>query len=132
MLCKKFGVKPGLLSFPGMEVLKNFLLSSGRELLPPSNVLKIASLIGLGASLLWKQKKVQYFFDKSKGNKSPLWKPSLQWKRPALVKSFAPLNEFWLEVVCRGSDRGQGFFVGIGFPKEFTQLCLVLRPLVSV
>jgi hypothetical protein len=50
MLRESFGVKPGLLSFPSMEVLENFLLISGSELLPPSNVLKIASLIGLGAS----------------------------------------------------------------------------------
>ena len=52
MLRESFGVKPGLLSFPSMEVLENFLLISRRELLPPSNVLKIASLIGLGASFI--------------------------------------------------------------------------------
>ncbi len=52
MLRECFRVKPGLLSFPGMEVLENFLLISGRELLPPSNVLKIASLIGLRAFLI--------------------------------------------------------------------------------
>ena len=52
MLRECFRVKPGLLPFPGMEVRENFLLIFGRELLPPSNVLKIASLIGLGAFLI--------------------------------------------------------------------------------
>ena len=49
MLRESFGVKPGLLSFSGMEVRENFLLISGRDFLPPSNMLKVASLIGLGA-----------------------------------------------------------------------------------
>ncbi len=66
MLRECFCVKPSLIPFSGMEVHENFLLIFGRDLLPPSNF------------LLWKQKKVQYFFDKSKGNKSPFWKPSLQ------------------------------------------------------
>jgi hypothetical protein len=56
MLCESFGVKPGLLSFSGMEVHENFLLISGRDLLPPSNMLKIASLIGLGSSFVVEEK----------------------------------------------------------------------------
>jgi hypothetical protein len=56
MLCENLGVKPGLLSFSGMEVRENFLLISGRDLLPPSNMLKIASLIGLEASFIVEEK----------------------------------------------------------------------------
>jgi hypothetical protein len=35
-----------------MAVRKNFFLISGRNLLPPSNMLEFASLIGFGASLI--------------------------------------------------------------------------------
>ena len=56
MLRECFRVKPGLLPFPSIEVHKNFLLIFGRELLPPFNVLKIASLIGLGAFLILETK----------------------------------------------------------------------------
>jgi hypothetical protein len=52
MLCECFGVKPDFLSISGMAVRENFLLISRGDLLPPSNMLKFTSLIGLGASLI--------------------------------------------------------------------------------
>ena len=69
--------------------------------------------LGLEHLLLWKQKKVQYFFDKSKGNSLFVWKPSLQWKRPALVKSFAPtagLSFCFLGSLSRARVLGGGSF----------------------
>ena len=40
--------------------------------------------------LSWKQKKEQYFFERSEGSKSPTGVPSLHRSRPAFVKSFEP------------------------------------------
>jgi hypothetical protein len=62
MLRECFRVKPSLIPFSGMEVHENFLLIFGRDLLPPSNMLKIASLIGLGAFLIMETKESAILF----------------------------------------------------------------------
>ncbi len=70
--------------------------------------------LGLEHVLLWKQKKLQYFFDKSKGKSSFVWKPSLQWKWPAFVKSFAPtigLSFCFLVTLSRAGVLGEEAYV---------------------
>jgi hypothetical protein len=56
MLHECVGVEPDFLAFSSMAVRKNFLLISRRDLLPPSNMLEFASLIGFGASLIMETK----------------------------------------------------------------------------
>ncbi len=60
-------------------ILSHFLICS-----------KLHVCLGLVHFLSWKQKKEQYFFERLAGNNSKIGVPSLQRKRPALVKSFAP------------------------------------------
>ncbi len=52
MLCECVSVKPDVPAFYSMAVHNNLFLISRRNLLPPSNMLKFASLIGFGASFI--------------------------------------------------------------------------------
>ena len=52
MLYECVGIESDFLSFSSMAVHKNFLLILKRHLLPPSNVVKFTSLMGLGSFLI--------------------------------------------------------------------------------
>ena len=52
MLHERIGIKPDFLSFSSMAVRESFLLILKRHLLPPSNMIKFTSLMGLGTFLV--------------------------------------------------------------------------------
>jgi len=56
MLRESLSVQPNFFSLSRMAVLKDLHLISGRDLVPLSDVLEIASLIRLGAFFVVKQK----------------------------------------------------------------------------
>jgi len=56
MLCESLSIQPNFFSFSRMAVLEDLRIISGRDLVPLSDVLKIASLIRLGAFFVVKRK----------------------------------------------------------------------------
>ena len=108
MLSERVCIKPDL-STADMAMLKNFGLVFDGNLIPFANLFEIARLLWLGAFFVVKQKKEQYFLERSKGNKSPIGVPSLQRSRPAFLKSFEPapaLSFGFLEILSRAGVPG--------------------------
>ncbi len=89
VLGKDICIKPNLLSFAD-DSAQESSSDPWQNPVPPADMLKFASLARLGTLLVMKAKKLQYFLIKSVGNRSDIGVPSLQKKRPALVKSFKP------------------------------------------
>ncbi len=56
VLCECVGIKPNLFPLSRMAVLENFELIVGGNLVPFSDMIKIAGLIGLGAFLVMETK----------------------------------------------------------------------------
>ena len=110
MLNESVSVKPDL-STTGMAMLENFGLVFDGNLIPFANMFEITRLLWLGAFLSWKQKKEQYFLERSKGNNSSIGVPSLHRSRPAFVKSFEPaptLSFGFLKCLSRAGVPGGG------------------------
>ena len=62
MLHKSLSIQPNFFPLSRMAVLEDLCLISGRDLVPLSNVLEIASLIRLGAFFVVKQKERAQLF----------------------------------------------------------------------
>jgi hypothetical protein len=63
VLGKDICVKPNLLSFAGMTVLKNLHLIPRWNPVPPTDMLKLASLVRLGTLLVMEAKETAVFLD---------------------------------------------------------------------
>ena len=63
VLGKDICIKPNLLSFAGMRVLKNLHLILRRNPIPPANMFKFTSLVRLGTLLVMEAKETAVFLD---------------------------------------------------------------------
>ncbi len=90
MLCESISVQPNFFALRRMAVLEDLGLVACRDLIPLSNVFKVASLIGLWTLLVMKQKERAQLLLEVIGKQSRNWSSLLAADRLALVKSLAP------------------------------------------
>jgi hypothetical protein len=89
VLSECVGIEPNLLPLTRMAVLENFELIVGGNLIPFSNMIKIAGLIGLGAFLVMKTKERAALLLEIAGKQIRNRRSFLAAKKTSLGKVFA-------------------------------------------